>query len=171
METTTLILPEPITQDRILILTSKRIDRDIASIDLEMVKMKLCQPKEGIGWTRDQAEDAEIEYKRYLHLCRHFPYPHYSIVPNKIMDTMWHYHILDTKAYHKDCMNVFGRYIHHYPYFGLRGNEDAQNLADSFQKTRQLYLEEFGEDIAHHREGDCWHDCQDQCWHDCDHRQ
>lgn len=165
--TAVLTVPESISKERISFLINKRIDADIASIDLEMVKMKLCEPKEGIGWTRDQVEDAEIEYKRYLHLTRHFPYPTYSIVPNKIMDTIWHYHILDTRAYHKDCERVFGHYIHHFPYFGLRGEDDARDLHDAFLKTKEYYLQSFGEDLARNREADCWHDCEDRCWHDC----
>ncbi len=132
MKTTQLVLPEPISLSRISYLISKGIDPDIASINLEMVKMKMREEKESIGWNPDQVEEAEIEYKRYLHLCQHYPYPTYSIVPNKIMDTMWHYHILDTKAYHKDCERVFGHYMHHYPYFGLRGESDAIDLHNAF---------------------------------------
>lgn len=170
METKTLILPEPITKERISFLIGKGIDSDIASIDLEMVKMKLRQAEE-IGWTAEQVEDAEIEYKRYLHLCRHYPYPHYSIVPNKIMDIMWHYHILDTKAYIQDCDKVFGHYLHHFPYFGLRGEQDAKDLRNAFERTKEYYLQTFGEDMARNKEADCWHDCEDRCWHACDNRQ
>ncbi len=100
--TTTLVLPESLTGDRVDFLQAKGIDEDIARVDLEMVKMKLAEPEEGAGWNAEQTNDAEIEYKRYLTLCRKYPYPKYSIVPNKIMDTMWHYHILDTRAYVKD---------------------------------------------------------------------
>ena len=167
METTTFTLPSPITQDRVSFLIGKRIDADIASIDLEMIKMKLHEPKEGIGWTIDQIEEAEVEYKRYLHLTRHFPFPTYSVVPNKIMDTVWHYHILDTKAYHKDCDNVFGHYLHHFPYFGLRGDNDAIELKKQFEKTKEYYLQSFGEDLARNREADCWHDCEDRCHNAC----
>lgn len=168
METTTLKLPSPIIGERINYLIEKGIDKDIAAIDLEMVKMKLLEEKEGIGWTVEQVNDAEIEYKRYLHLTRHFPYPKFSIVPNKIMDTVWHYHILDTKAYHRDCEKTFGHYLHHYPYFGLRGEDDAKNLRTQFEKTKEYYLQSFGEDMARNKEADCWHDCEDRCWHACD---
>ncbi len=80
---------------------------------------------------------------------------------------MWHFHILDTIAYHEDCGKVFGGYMHHYPYFGMRGNEDARDLEDSFNKSRMLYLNEFGEDIAREEHSKCWHDCQNRCWHAC----
>jgi alpha-ketoglutarate-dependent taurine dioxygenase len=167
MATATLTLPKAVTAERISFLIGKGIDPDIASIDLEMIKMKLGEEKEGIGWTTDQIEDAEIEYKRYLHLTRHFPYPTYSVVPNKIMDTVWHYHILDTRAYHKDCDSVFGHYVHHFPYFGLRGEEDAKELKKQFENTKEYYLQSFGEDLARNREADCWHDCEDRCHNAC----
>jgi len=163
----TLSLPESISQERINFLIAKNLDADIASINLEMVKMKLQEPTEGINWTKEQADDAEIEYKRYLHLTRHYPYPEYSIVPNKIMDTIWHYHILDTKAYFADCDKTFGKYIHHYPYFGLRGEDDAKNLERCFEITKDLYLISFGENLVREDGADCWHDCQNNCWHSC----
>ena len=165
--TISLQVPNSIGNERITHLTAKNIDGDIAAIDLEMVKMKASQSKEGIGWTIEQCEDAEIEYKRYLTLCRKFPHPHYSIVPNKIMDTLWHYHILDTRAYCTDCNSVFGGYFHHFPYFGLRGKEDEENLKRSFEKTKQLYEKTFYEPMAHGKETSCWNDCESRCWHEC----
>lgn len=166
METTLQIL-NPITSERIKLLINKGIDSDIARINLEMVKMKLQEPSEGINWNQEQVDDAEIEYKRYLHLTRHFPYPDYAIVPNKIMDTMWHYHILDTRAYFSDCEKTFGQYIHHYPYFGLRGEDDAKELENCFLITKELYFKSFGENLDRENGADCWHDCQNQCWHSC----
>ncbi len=83
------------------------------------------------------------------------------------MDTMWHYHILDTRAYVRDSERVFGGYFHHYPYFGLRGDEDARRLKATFETTKELYEREFGEPMARNRESDCWHDCEDRCWHAC----
>ena len=152
-------IPAPISPKRISLLESRGIDRRIAKIDLEMVKMKLRESKEGIDWTNEQVEAAEIEYKRYLTLCLRYPYPAHSVVPNKIMDTMWHYHILDTRAYIKDCDHVFGHYFHHFPYFGLRGEEDATNLIKAFEQTKRFYESMFGERIDHAVAGDCWHDC------------
>ena len=162
-----LTVPDPIGIGRIGFLVSKKIDPDIAEIDLEMVKMKMADADEGAGWTQEQCEDAEIEYKRYLALSRKFPYPKHSIVPNKIMDTMWHYHILDTRAYCQDCEKVFGRYFHHFPYFGMRGEEDASNLQRAFNKTEGLYELMFGEKMGRAEMQGCWHDCEARCWHAC----
>lgn len=160
-------LPAKILQDRIEFLKRKGIDSDIAELDLEMIKMKIQNNDDGLVWNAEQCEDAEAEYKRYLTLCRHFPNPEYSIVPNKIMDTMWHYHILDTRAYVKDSTKLFGGYFHHFPYFGLRGEEDAISLKETFEKTKILYDNFFGESMTRASSSDCWHDCQNNCWHAC----
>lgn len=165
--TTHLAMPDAISDGRVAFLQSRGIDEDIARIDLEMVKMKMAEPKEGVGWNEEQLEDAEIEYKRYLMLCRRYPHPEHSVVPNKIMDTMWHYHILDTRAYVRDSDNVFGGYFHHYPYFGLRGDEDEKRLKASFEQTKKYYEGLFGEPMARGGESDCWHDCDGRCWHAC----
>jgi hypothetical protein len=140
------------------------INPDIAAIDLEMVKMKMQDPEEGAGWSAAQCESGEIEYKRFLHLCQKHGK---GMVPTNTMDTMWHYHILDTRAYHADCQNIFGGYMHHYPYFGMRGEQDAQDLSDAFDRTKSLYMESFGEPIIGNEHTDCNRDCQGRCWHAC----
>jgi hypothetical protein len=165
--TETILQPDKISESRINFLIQKGIDCDIAAVNLEMIKFKIQNNDDGLVWTKEQCEDGEIEYKRYLTLCRHFPYPKYSIVPNKIMDTMWHYHILDTRAYVKDSQELFGGYFHHFPYFGLRGEEDAKNLETTFGKTKDLYETFFGELMIRLNGSDCWHDCEDRCWHAC----
>jgi hypothetical protein len=84
MEQTILIYPDPISVERVsYLIHQKNIDPLIANLDLEMVKMKLREPEEGENWTQEQCDSAEIEYKRYLQLCKKFGK---GIVPNKIMD-------------------------------------------------------------------------------------
>ncbi|WP_343304643.1 glycine-rich domain-containing protein-like [Chitinophaga niabensis] len=118
---------------------------DINRIDFTMVKLKLQEPPyEGHGWSVSQAEVAEIEYKRFLGLKR--KYPDKDIVPNRDVDIFWHQHILDTEKYAKDCEVIFGFFLHHFPYFGMNGPQDEQNLMDAFEETRQLYADNFGSD-------------------------
>lgn len=148
-----------------MLINKYGIEPKIAEIDLEMVKMKLCDVDEGQGWSFKQCESAEIEYKRFLHL--NMKYKKAVIVPNKIMDTIWHYHILDTRAYHKDSEKIFGGYFHHFPYFGMRGEQDARDLEKAFYATKELYEKEFGEPMVRDEHSDCWHDCQGRCWHAC----
>ena len=45
--------------------------------------------------------------------------------------------------YVEDCDNLVGYFLHHYPYFGMNGERDAQNLSDAFKETKQLYKKHF----------------------------
>src|SRR5439155_1429263 len=38
--------------------------------------------------------------------------------------------------------------LHHFPYFGMRGEEDAANLAEAGNTTNRLYEKEFGEGVS-----------------------
>jgi hypothetical protein len=116
---------------------------DILDMDFTMIKLKLQDKEEGQGWSPAQCEDAEREYKRFLALKR--TYPEKDIVPHRILDHFWHQHILDTEKYATDCQVIFGRFLHHYPYFGMNGEQDAQNLTDAFEETKALYKLHFSE--------------------------
>lgn len=116
---------------------------DIENIDFSMLKLKLQDKEEGQGWTADICDDAEFQYKRFLALKR--LYPNKDIVPNGAIDKFWHQHILDTAQYVVDCETIFGYFLHHYPYFGMNGDLDAQNLTEAFEETKDLYFQHFGE--------------------------
>jgi hypothetical protein len=60
----------------------------------------------------------EEEYRKFLAL--HLSYPDVDIVPCKIVDEIWHQHILDTAAYRDDCDALFGRFLDHFPYVAAR---------------------------------------------------
>lgn len=128
----------------------------IDSLDLKMIKMKLCESTEkgGKGWSVEQSEECEVWYRRFLKL--RLVCGKRILVPTKMIDDMWHYHILDTFKYHEDCQNIFGKYIHHFPYFGLRGKKDAQDQQRAFHETMDLFEKYFGEKpynptIVHHK--------------------
>ncbi len=115
----------------------------IEGLDLSRIKAKLMeQAPEGKGWTQAQADEAELWYRRYLIVIA--KYPDFVHVPNEPIDAFWHQHILDTRAYARDCEAVFGRFMHHYPYFGLDGDADERDKA--FEETNRLYHIEFGVD-------------------------
>jgi hypothetical protein len=113
------------------------------TLDLSNVRAKLSEPEEGPGLTDRQLDLAETEYRRFLAL--HLAYPDADIVPCKLVDEIWHQHILDTRAYHADCDAIFGSYLHHFPYFGMRGDADAQALRDTYDDTLTRYRDAFGE--------------------------
>ena len=166
METLLSTLPKSIASERIsFLINTKGIDPLVAGIDLEMVKMKLRDEKEGLGWSFEIADEAEVEYKRYLHLTK--KYPDASLVPHSLMDDMWHQHILDTRAYHQDSNLIFGEYLHHYPYFGLRSEKDLQNLISSFEQTQDIYANEFGEEMIDEDSSHCKRACPSFCKRAC----
>src|SRR6266581_2398718 len=124
---------------------SKPVEQIVAAIealDLAPIKVKLLDPEEGQGWTREHTETMAVAYKRFLTLL--FKYPETPIAPNKDIDKFCHGHILDTMKYAEDCENIFGYFLHHFPYFGMRGEEDAAALADAGQEMQRLYEQEFG---------------------------
>lgn len=126
------------------ISTDERLAR-LNALDLTNVKRKLMEPEpEGKGWTRDQCDEAEKWYKRFL--AATIAYPDARLVPNLPIDIFWHQHILDTAAYRNDCSHVLGYFLDHYPYFGLNG--DAQERDDCFDETNVFYRAMFGEDCT-----------------------
>lgn len=115
----------------------------ILNLDLSLVKMKLMDSEEGKGWSKEQCDFAEKEYRRFLNLI----YVYSDAVPTKAIDIFWHQHILDTRAYHVDCQQIFGKYLHHFPYFGMFGKEDHRNLLSSFETTKTRYYELYNEPL------------------------
>src|SRR5688572_12361359 len=125
--------------------TVKSVEQSLAAIqvlDLDPIKLKLMDAEEGQGWTREYADRMEVAYKRYLTLLVKFPQE--TVAPTKDVDKFWHGHILDTMKYAEDCERVFGYFLHHFPYFGMRGEEDAANLRRAAERMRSLDDQEFG---------------------------
>ena len=115
----------------------------IQALDLDLIKVKLMGTDEGHGWSREYADRMEVAYKRFLTLL--VTHPETTVAPSKEIDKFWHGHILDTMKYAEDCQQVFGYFLHHFPYFGLRGADDAAQLSQAGQDMERLYQQEFGE--------------------------
>ncbi len=111
-------------------------------LDLADVLMKLANPEEGETSAGEMLDVWEQEYRRFLAL--RLAHPDAEIVPCKIVDEMWHRHILDTAAYREDCDAIFGHFVDHFPYFGMRDEQDAQDLTDAYALTLDLYADAFG---------------------------
>ena len=129
------------------------------NLDLEPIKFSLTQRDEDSDWSLDKAELLEVWYRRFLYLVN--LYPNKVIVPSKDIDIFWHTHILDTQKYMTDCQNLFGRYFHHFPYFGMRGEEDKKDLEKAFHETDQLYLQHFSESPLSRKIADCGSLCNE----------
>ena len=142
-----------------VMLKTALVDKKILALDLEPIMVKLMDPVEGEGWTLEYVRETEVWYKRFLYL--NAVYPDRSIVPTQAIDSFWHYHILDTQKYAEDCQAVFGYFLHHFPYFGMRGDEDRQNLLDASKQTWDLFRMHFNEEpsILQGEAGKCESTC------------
>ena len=116
--------------------------RKLEALDLGSVIYKLTTCREGPGWSLQLALASEAWYRRMHFLF--FKYPDLMIVPSKLVDEVWHHHVLDTQKYYEDCMALHGRVVHHFPYLGSNGPEDALELDRLFQETNLKFVEEFG---------------------------
>lgn len=113
----------------------------VATLDFSMLKQKLGQEK---GWSPEYQEEVEDLYRRFLAL--NIAYTDRKICPTGPIDEFWHAHILDTRAYERDCDYLFGSYLHHFPYFGMRGPDDYAALQTAFDDSRALFIRHFGTD-------------------------
>lgn len=115
----------------------------IAKVDLDPIKVKLMDKESGEGWSLAQTNAVEFEYRRFLCLMKLFPQE--QAAPLFDVDVFWHYHILDTMKYAEDCEQIFGYFLHHFPYVGLRGENDKVMLEEFGVRMQQLYETTFGE--------------------------
>lgn len=115
----------------------------ITALDLDSIKQKVMQVDSGEGWTLEQANAVELEYRRFLYLAKMFP--HEPTAPLSEVDIFWHHHILDTMKYAADCEQVFGYFLHHVPDSGARGQDDEALHQRNDARTRELYEATFGE--------------------------
>src|SRR3989344_866062 len=134
----------------------------INALDLDPIKYKLIHEGVADGWNRERADRVEDQYKKFLYMS--ITQGNASTVPTKDIDEFWHQHILDTHKYADDCQRTFGFFLHHFPYLGLRGEEDAKLLQLLFQRTRARYESLFGGNYGNNSTDckDCG-DCGDTC--------
>lgn len=129
----------------------EQLFKDLMELDLEPIKFKLMDSDEGEGWNLEVVEELEKKYRNFLLLSVTSSDP---VVPTKNVDKFWHYHILDTIKYAEDCQKLFGFFLHHFPYFGMRSEEDKANLGIAFEQTKELYQSTFQEQFAQNENGD-----------------
>lgn len=111
----------------------------IFSIDFSQLLEKL---EKHSGWLKDDALKTSEQYRNFLFLKK--KYPDVVFAPSEDIDCFWHEHILDTQKYIHDCQNIFGEYLHHYPYFGIDAQSSLDDLNNSFEVTQEYYAREFG---------------------------
>ena len=118
----------------------------IHSIDFTWIEKKLTKSDPNISkvWSLEGVRDAVNQYRNFMFILYKYQKKH-KVVPSIEVDEIWHHHILDTRKYFLDCESVYGEYMHHFPYFGMRGNDDFIDLQDSFSSTQDLYFKHFDE--------------------------
>lgn len=123
------------------LLSGKGLEPAVEALDFSRLRHKYTASSEA-EMTEEEWDFGELEYRRFLSLkvC----YPGKPLVPSKLIDKIWHAHILDTKAYREDCDKVFGQFIDHFPYFGIYGTEDYRNLQFAYKETLALYEKHYG---------------------------
>ena len=128
------------TADGVASATEEAMTR-VATLDFTLLKGKLAMQKE---WTDELISEIETSYRQFLAL--NMLYPTKKIVPTLAIDEFWHAHILDTRAYTADCKALFGDYMHHYPYSGLKGALDMLRAQAVRAETQALFKRHFGVD-------------------------
>ena len=92
------------------------------------------------GWSRQEAQGAIDEYKRFIYLICITDTP---LTPSEAVDQVWHLHLVYTRSYWKDfCDGVLGRAIHHDPTKG--GDSQTRRFVGQYTRTCALYESEFG---------------------------
>ena len=99
----------------------------VRSLNLECIAYKVAYDE---GWDLLKVDRAEFYYRCFLQA--NLNHPEKRLAPTREIDIFWHHHILDTQKYMEDCQAIFGRYLHHFPYSGLRSQQDG---ADQVQRS------------------------------------
>ncbi|MBL4898946.1 MAG: glycine-rich domain-containing protein-like [Colwellia sp.] len=110
--------------------------------DFSLAIEKLIESEE---WTQERAELAVVNYKRYMAITKALGGQ--QLVPNADIDEIWHMHILDTRAYQKDCENLFGAFLHHFPYFGMLSDENRNQWISAQSESEKLWNKLFDENL------------------------
>lgn len=121
--------------------------RRIDALDLEPIVCKLMHAEPGDRALSLAEADQDVAlYRCFLKLC--VLHPGTALVPTRQLDRVWHTHMLDTAKYRADCDDVFGHFMDHFPYAGLRGEDDRRAWREAFARTRELFRLHFGAEIG-----------------------
>jgi hypothetical protein len=108
-------------------------DARLRELDLAPVRYQLVMVR---GWDLPRIEQAEQQYLAFLRLIHADPATAHA--PTTDADEYWHQHILCTTRYVRDCQVLFGAYLHHYPFSGRFGAEDARRQRARNERSREL---------------------------------
>lgn len=92
------------------------------------------------GWSRDFALKAISEYKKFVYLG---VVGNFHVTPSKIIDVVWHEHLLFTRAYREFCSEVIRYQFDHHPELVPLTDETGRFNAQ-YLDTIAFYIREFG---------------------------
>lgn len=117
---------------------------NLNNLDFGPLAYKLIYAEDRPGLSLEQAVDAIKKYKGFLLLCH--AYQDKKISPSRYIDYVWHAHILDTELYAVQTAMLFGHYLHHFPFFGKKDDNEKTELLDAASFTKNLAASYFGWD-------------------------
>jgi hypothetical protein len=92
------------------------------------------------GWKTHFALRALNEYKKFIYLGL---VSDFQVTPSKIIDVVWHEHILFSKGYRDFCNEVIGQPFDHYPEL-VPAEQQTGRFSAQYLDTIELYRAEFG---------------------------
>ncbi len=92
------------------------------------------------GFSKKYALKAVYEYKKFLYLA---VISDFHVTPSKVIDIIWHDHILFTFAYRKFCDEIVEYNLNHHPELFPTQEQTARYHAQ-YLATLDLYVTEFG---------------------------
>ncbi len=92
-----------------------------------------------LGWKRDFALRAIHEYKKFVYLG---VATGVDVTPSKVIDQVWHEHLLFTRAYRDFCRDVLGRDFDHHPEL-MQSHSQTAHFQQQFTRTIDAYQFEF----------------------------
>lgn len=93
-----------------------------------------------LGWKMDFALRSIHEYKKFIYLGL---VSDFVVTPSRIIDQVWHEHLLFSAGYRTFCDVVLGRRFDHSPEL-IPNKKQLAVYEAQFQATLALYAEEFG---------------------------
>lgn len=91
-------------------------------------------------WKNRFALRAIEEYKKFIYLGL---VSDFLVTPSKVIDVVWHEHLLFSKAYRDFCNEVIQQAFDHYPEL-VPVEEQTDRFNAQYQDTIELYRTEFG---------------------------
>ncbi len=93
-----------------------------------------------LNWSKKFASKAIWEYKKFVYLG---VISDFSITPSKIIDQVWHEHLLFSAGYRKFCKDVIEYDFDHNPEL-IPFNSQTETFHSQYFHTIELYKTEFG---------------------------